>query len=65
LRLLRRRFVAAIFRRLLGFKLDLYLSGRRQKDRRVTAKELETRAKASRVLVDAKLVAQLSLSLVK
>jgi len=50
---------------LLGFKLDLYLSGRRRKDRRVTAKELETRVKASRVLFDAKLVAQCSPSLVK
>ena len=39
----RRRTAAAIFCRLLGFKLDLYLSERRQEDRRVTAKELKTK----------------------
>ena len=43
----RRRSAAAIFRRLLGFILDLYLSGRSQKDRRVTAKALGTRRKVS------------------
>jgi len=46
----KRKTAAAIFGRLLGFKLDLYLSERRQEDRRATVKELKTRMKASSVV---------------